>query len=198
LLGLTGAGDAATIRSGANAPAAVPLWMPAAALAAIVWLGVATPSALGILASTTPRVLRDNLIRPAEFRVGGIWPETMHDDEAVVASRTSSAGQLPSIWSTYSGWLEARYGLFHPSFDYIIHALGPANRAQYLGGFERRHLSWFRRFSRATRSTGRGSANELGFLKDLLKRAQSSEDSVVAVLGAATSDAPGSTLGDPP
>jgi hypothetical protein len=134
LLGLTGAGDAATIRSGENAPAAVPLWMPAAALAAIVWLAVATPSALGILAST-PRVVRDHLIRRAEFRVGGIWPETMHDDEAVVASRTSPTGQPPSIWSTYSGWLEARYGLFHPSFDYIIHALGPANRAQYLERF---------------------------------------------------------------
>ncbi len=134
LLGLTGAGDAATTRSGANAPAAVPVWMPAAALAAMVWLAVATPSALGILAST-PRVVRDHVIRRAEFRVGGIWPETMHDDEAVVASRTSPTGQLPSIWSTYSGWLEARYGLFHPSFDYIIHALGPANRAQYLDRF---------------------------------------------------------------
>jgi hypothetical protein len=134
LLGLTGAGDAATIRSGENAAAAVPLWMPAAALAAIVWLAVATPSALGILVST-PRVVRDHVIRRAEFRVGGIWPETMHDDEAVVASRTSPTGQLPSIWSTYSGWLEARYGLFHPSFDYIIHALGPADRARYLERF---------------------------------------------------------------
>jgi len=134
LLGLTSAGDSATIRSERNQPAAVPLWMPAAALAAVVWLCVATPSALGIFAST-PRVVRDHLIRRAEFRGGGIWPETMHDDEAVVASRTSSTGQLPSIWSTYSGWLEARYGLFHPSFDYIIHALGPANRAQYLERF---------------------------------------------------------------
>jgi hypothetical protein len=108
--------------------------MPGAALAAIVWLCVATPSALGILESA-PGVVRDHVIRRAEFRVGGIWPKTMHDDEAVVASRTSPTGQLPSIWSTYSGWLEARYGLFHPSFDYIIHALGPANRAQYLERF---------------------------------------------------------------
>jgi hypothetical protein len=108
--------------------------MPAAAVAAVVWLCVATPSALGIFAST-PRVVRDHLIRRVEFRVGGIWPETMHDDEAVVASRTSPTGQLPSIWSTYAGWLEARYGLFQPSFDYIIHALGPVNRAQYLERF---------------------------------------------------------------
>jgi hypothetical protein len=134
LIGLTGAGDSAKIRSEENAPAAVPVWMPAAALAAIVWAAIATPSALGILRSS-PHVVTEHLLGHAQFGVAGIWPETMHDDEAVVASRTSPTGQLPSIWSTYSGWLEARYGLFHPSFDYIIHALGPANRAQYIERF---------------------------------------------------------------
>jgi hypothetical protein len=89
---------------------------------------------LGILASA-PHVIGEHVIRRTPFGVAGIWPETMHDDEAVIASRTSPTGELPSIWSTYSGWLEARYGVFHPSFDYIIHALGPANRAQYLDRF---------------------------------------------------------------
>ena len=134
LLGLTNAGDAVAFRSSENARVVVPVWMPAAALAAVVWLCIATPSALGILASA-PRVIAEHVIRRAPFSVGGIWPETMHDDEAVIASRTSPSGQLPSIWSTYSGWLEARYGVFHPSFDYIIHALGPANRAQYFDRF---------------------------------------------------------------
>jgi hypothetical protein len=134
LLGLTDAGDAVAFRSSGNARVVVPVWMPAAAVAAVVWLCVATPSALGIFAST-PHVIGEHVIRRVPFGVAGIWPETMHDDEMVIASRTSPAGQLPSIWSTYSGWLEARYGIFHPSFDYIIHALGPANRAQYLGQF---------------------------------------------------------------
>ena len=188
LLGLTGAGDSATIRSGENAPAAVPLWMPAAAVAAIVWLCVATPSALGILAST-PRVVRDHIIRRTEFRVGGIWPETMHDDEAVVASRTSPTGQLPSIWSTYSGWLEARYGLFHPSFDYIIHALGPANRAQYLERFRttmpqlvQTVLPTYTQYEPWIEETS------WDFYEDLLRRyAVVQKTPVVVLLGAATS-----------
>jgi hypothetical protein len=134
LLGLTSAGDSAARRAGANTPAAVPVWMPVAALAAAVWMFVATPSAWPILKSA-PHVVNEHLIHHTAFGVAGIWPETMHADEAVVASHTTPTGKLPSIWSTYSGWLEARYGLFHPSFDYIIHALGPANRAEYLARF---------------------------------------------------------------
>ena len=134
LLGLTNAGDAVAFRSGDSARAVVPVWMPAAAVAAVVWMFLATPSVLGIFAFA-PHVLSEHVIRRTPFGVAGIWPETMHDDEAVIASRTSPTGQLPSIWSTYSGWLEARYGVFHPSFDYIIHALGPVNRAQYLERF---------------------------------------------------------------
>ena len=46
-------------------------------------------------------------------------------------------GSPPTLWSTYAGLLEARNGLFHPSFDYIIHALGPANRVGYVEAFRR-------------------------------------------------------------
>ncbi len=42
----------------------------------------------------------------------------------------------PVLWSTYAGLPEARLGTFHPSFDYIIHAVGEGNRAQYLKRFE--------------------------------------------------------------
>jgi hypothetical protein len=48
------------------------------------------------------------------------------------------AGILPgevSLWSTYAGLLEARWGVRHPSVDYVIHALGDAGRAEYLRRF---------------------------------------------------------------
>ncbi|MBD1878303.1 hypothetical protein [Coleofasciculus sp. FACHB-T130] len=39
------------------------------------------------------------------------------------------------IWSTYSGLLEAEYGVFHPESDYIIHALGIHARKKYVDTF---------------------------------------------------------------
>ncbi len=41
------------------------------------------------------------------------------------------------IWSLYTGIYEASLGSFNPSgYDYIIHALGPQERASYLNSFE--------------------------------------------------------------
>ncbi|MEY2549594.1 MAG: hypothetical protein QOD64_2176 [Verrucomicrobiota bacterium] len=47
------------------------------------------------------------------------------------------AGAKPRIWSTYAGLLQSDYGIFNPSFDYIIHALGEENRRAYLDAFRR-------------------------------------------------------------
>ncbi len=42
-----------------------------------------------------------------------------------------------SLWSTYAGLPESHFGIFLPSpYDYIIHALGPRRRADYLRTFE--------------------------------------------------------------
>jgi hypothetical protein len=40
-----------------------------------------------------------------------------------------------AIWSVYSGLPETLRGSFHPSFDYIIHALGPDHRKRYIDTF---------------------------------------------------------------
>jgi hypothetical protein len=56
----------------------------------------------------------------------------------------SIIGNLPSLsqhdqnflWSTYSGLFEASLGIFNPSSDYIIHALGPAARRDYVNKFK--------------------------------------------------------------
>jgi hypothetical protein len=39
------------------------------------------------------------------------------------------------LWSTYSSYIESQNDMFHPSFDFIIHALGPANHARYAQSF---------------------------------------------------------------
>ena len=67
----------------------------------------------------------------------GIWPETIVGGQAILDAHRHPDGTPPTLWSTYAGLLEARNGLFHPSFDYIIHALGPANRAKYVEDFTR-------------------------------------------------------------
>jgi hypothetical protein len=41
------------------------------------------------------------------------------------------------LWSTYVGILEDQLNIFHPSYDYIIHALGPVHRPQYLKDFKK-------------------------------------------------------------
>ena len=44
-------------------------------------------------------------------------------------------GRAPVVWSTYASLLEDRLGVFHPQCDYIIHALGPDGRGDYLARF---------------------------------------------------------------
>jgi hypothetical protein len=89
-------------------------------------------SALG---TALPHIVRDHLFGNERFSIAGIWPETLREDTTVVNRHRRADGTPPVVWSTYAGWLEARSGIFHPSFDYIIHALGPANRAAYVETF---------------------------------------------------------------
>jgi hypothetical protein len=50
--------------------------------------------------------------------------------------RTAAAvGHTPVVWSTYSSLLESNKGVFNPSYDYIIHALGPKGRREYAATF---------------------------------------------------------------
>jgi hypothetical protein len=95
----------------------------------------------GIFATTfvyLPHVVRDHVLGRKGAVYSGIWPTTLPAAQAFLDSRRDSAGHPPTLWSTYAGLLEARNGLFNPSFDYIIHALGPANREQYVQEFRSR------------------------------------------------------------
>lgn len=60
----------------------------------------------------------------------------------------SGRADPPVIWSCYAGLLEAHYGVFHPYFDYVIHAVGPAGRAAYLDAFRRADPEYVTTFHR--------------------------------------------------
>ncbi len=63
------------------------------------------------------------------------WRDAIATGQSVVDEFTVREHRRPVVWSTYSTMLEASNGMFHPSFDYIIHALGPDNRRAYQAAF---------------------------------------------------------------
>lgn len=80
---------------------------------------------------------------PGPPRLAPAWESNL----AVASATLGPPETRPRIWSTYAGLAEAAYGEFHPSYDYIIHALGPERRAAYLEEFDRfrpRHVQTLR------------------------------------------------------
>jgi hypothetical protein len=63
------------------------------------------------------------------------WNSSIQLGEAMVADRRAALHREPTLWSTYASYLEWRMAAFHPSFDYIIHALGAENRSAYAATF---------------------------------------------------------------
>ena len=107
------------------------------AVASLLLMFLIVPGASATIFATIPHVVRDHIVKRVGAVYMGIWPETIVSGQAVLDARRDSAGRPPTLWSTYAGLLEARNGLFHPSVDYIIHALGPENRAKYVADFQR-------------------------------------------------------------
>lgn len=107
------------------------------AIASILLMIVIVPSAITNTIVTVPHTITDHLLGRERPVYAGIWPATIEAGQAMVDSRRAPDGTPPTLWSTYAGLLEARNGLFQPSTDYIIHALGPDGRAKYLDDFKR-------------------------------------------------------------
>lgn len=63
------------------------------------------------------------------------WQMTERVGDAVIKDETRIRGHKPVLWSTYSSYIEYKHDMFHPSFDYIIHALGPVNHEAYAQTF---------------------------------------------------------------
>lgn len=96
---------------------------------------ITVPLLLTSLGSSLPHIVRDHVFGDERFSIAAPWPETLEKAQQAVDAHKGPHGELPLLWSTYAGWIEARNGLFHPAFDYIIHALGPENRAAYVARF---------------------------------------------------------------
>lgn len=140
-LGLLEALAWANTREAARSGAAwlgLPRPFGAASLVVVGLSIVVRPQTIGDWLFRVPHVVVAHVVHRARFEVSGIWPTTLLTDAAVVARVEAAHGtNKPVIWSTYAGWMEARAGVFHPSFDYIIHALGPENRQRYVDDFRR-------------------------------------------------------------
>ena len=112
-----------------------PIALLAVAVGAIMFFVV--PSVASGLAGMLPHFVRVHLVDRQGLVYSGIWPQTITRGQAVLDANRAADRRAPTLWSTYSGLLEARNGLYNPSFDYIIHALGPEDRAGYLDSFVR-------------------------------------------------------------
>ncbi|HEY4216955.1 MAG TPA: hypothetical protein VGM67_07450 [Gemmatimonadaceae bacterium] len=115
---------------------AVPQLTAFVAAVVVAWCLLTIPLIASAIGVSLPHIVRDHFVHGERFGLDGIWPETLREAQAEVDAHRGPKGELPTLWSTYAGWLEARNGMFHPSFDYIIHALGPANRQAYVDKFQ--------------------------------------------------------------
>jgi hypothetical protein len=115
----------------------VPRGVAVIGLVIVGWCLATIPLIVSAAAISLPHVVGDHFFGGERFGLAGIWPETLREGQAVLDAHRGPKGKLPTLWSTYAGWLEARNGMFNPSFDYIIHALGPANRAAYVDQFQK-------------------------------------------------------------
>lgn len=64
------------------------------------------------------------------------WQLTEQAGDRMLAAEQQRLGRAPVLWSTYSSYVETKHGLYNPSFDFIIHALGHDNRIAYARTFE--------------------------------------------------------------
>ncbi|HVX41679.1 MAG TPA: hypothetical protein VHB25_19115 [Gemmatimonadaceae bacterium] len=135
LLELSRFAAASDAREGRRGWLGSPRAVTVVALGVTAWAFASIPLLRAALATSVPAIVVDYGLHHERFGVNGIWPETLREAQAAIDSHREAGGRPPTLWSTYSGWIEARNGIFNPSFDYVIHALGPANRRKYLETF---------------------------------------------------------------
>jgi predicted branched-subunit amino acid permease len=123
-------------RAGRERLLGVPRAIAVTGLVVVAWCLATTPLIASAVVVSLPHIVGDHFLGGERFGLDGIWPETLREAQVVVDAHRGPKGELPTLWSTYSGWLEARNGMFNPSFDYIIHALGPENRTAYVDKFQ--------------------------------------------------------------
>jgi hypothetical protein len=113
---------------------AVPRPLALSAFVLLAWAAMTVRLIPISLTISLPHIVRDHAFGDARFGITDMWPEALPQAQAVIDAHRAPNGELPTLWSTYAGWIEARNGMFHPSADYVIHALGP-DRASYFDKF---------------------------------------------------------------
>ncbi|HXT15472.1 MAG TPA: glycosyltransferase family 87 protein [Gemmatimonadaceae bacterium] len=103
--------------------------------AATIWSIAMSPLLQVSLASSFPSIITEYLFGNAHFRAEAEWPNDLKEGQRIIDGHRGPRGETPMLWSTYAGWLEAQNGIFNPSTDYIIHALGTEGRARYVSQF---------------------------------------------------------------
>jgi hypothetical protein len=103
-------------------------------MAALLLMVIRAPTMIQSFASRLPEVLRVHG-RGNGMQFESLWPATISSGQRIVDAHRTAGGRPPTLWSTYAGLLEARNGIFQPTTDYIIHVLGPENRAAYVNAF---------------------------------------------------------------
>lgn len=100
----------------------------------------AYPSSV-VMLPTSARVLREHveILRDGRTVMGPGVSKFVEEVMGAIDGDRAARGvtRPPVIWNTYAGEVEARYGVRHPATDYIIHAIGPTGREQYLEAFRR-------------------------------------------------------------
>ncbi len=116
------------------------LWRAAAgALAILMATMYMRFDALRVAAIAPVHVIASHVLGGERPAMSQQWQDAVSTGQRVVDEFVAKEHRTPLVWSTYSTMLEANDGMFHPSFDYIIHALGPANRRAYQAAFAKSH-----------------------------------------------------------
>lgn len=127
--------DRLDARTGQRLWLGVPRVIAASVIILSAWTVVKIRAIPRALTLSLAHIVVDHVAGDATFGIAGIWPVTLQRAQQTIDAHRGPHGEPPTLWSTYAGWIEARNGIFHPSFDYIIHALGPDNRRKYVERF---------------------------------------------------------------
>lgn len=106
--------------------------MPLYATLAVVGYAIAGwPRATISVIRTPVHIVYAHVLKGDRPSISADWQSTEAIGLGAVERQAVRVGHRPVLWSTYASLLEWRMGVFHPSFDYIIHALGHDNRVAY-------------------------------------------------------------------
>lgn len=115
-------------------------WRSAAGVISLLLIATTTRFRAMSAATLAPlHVVVSHVISGDRPGLSPAWTDALTTGRRLVDEFEKREHRRPVVWSTYATMLESSEGMFHPSFDYIIHALGPQNRRAYAAAFSASH-----------------------------------------------------------